>query len=193
MINLLPPQEKEKLIFESNKKLIVVLGNMTLVSLVSLALVLFSLKFYILEQLVLQKGDLSNTESEYQSKDFSSAKDAMQKYNGVIVKMNNFYKKEAYLSDDLMLISNITRPKGLYFDSINLDSSDNGDVNVKISGFSDTRENLQSFKDNLDGMQNKQSVNVIENVSFPSSVWLKARDIDFSITFKIVKNANQGK
>ena len=190
MINLLPPIEKEKLISQSNKKLTIVLGNMILISLVSLILVLFSLKFYILEQLVLQRGNLNSLEKGYQDKDYIEAKEKMQKYNGNIINMYNFYKNQVYISDDLVLVSNIERPKGLYFKTINIESSSNKDVNVKITGFSNTRENLQSFKDKLDNFQDIQSSMKIEEIYFPSYVWLKAKDIDFNLTFKIVKNEN---
>jgi len=193
MINLLPSKEKEQLLSESNRKLTIVLGSIFLVSLVSLILVLFSLKFYILEQLVLQKGNLSSIEKGYQDKDYIEAKENMQKYNGNIVKIYNFYKNQVYISDNLVLISKIERPKGLYFKTINIESSNNKDVNVKITGFSNTRENLQSFKDNLDNFQDSQLSMKIEDIYFPSYVWLKANDIEFNLTFKIIKNENQSK
>jgi len=187
MINLLPPKEKEQLMFESNKKLTIVIGNMVLISLISLILVLFSLKFYMLEELAYQKGNLSSIEKDYQSKDFILAKEDMQKYNGIIIKMYNFYNNQNKMSDALTIVSKIERPKGLYFKSINVESLDK-DINVKIIGFSDTRENLQSFKNNLEEVQSGQTSNKIENVYFPPYVWLKARDIDFNLTFKIIKN-----
>ena len=188
MINLLPPKEKEQLVLESNRKLTIVLGNIVLVSLVSLVLVLFSLKFYILEQLVLQKSTLSDIEKNYQSNDFIVVKENMQRYNGFIIKMYNFYNDQAYLSDSLKIISEVNNPNGLYFKSINLDNTGNGGADIKITGFSNTRENLQLFKNNIEEIKKNQSIYKIENIYFPPYVWLKANDIDFNLTFKIVKN-----
>lgn len=187
MINLLPSKEKEELIFESNKKLAIVLGNMALISLVSLILVLFSLKFYILQQLVSQKVILTSVEKEYEDADFLMAKENMQRYNSVIVKMDGFYKKQIYFSDNLRFISNIEKPEGVYFANIILENGKDNKVNVKVSGFSDTRENLQIFKNSLDGSQAIWPLNKIENIYFPADVWLKSKDINFNLSFDIVK------
>ena len=188
MINLLPPKQKEQLRLEGNKKLTIVLGNMVLVSLVSLVLVLFSLKFYILGQLVLQGSTLHDVEREYQDSQIASVKEDMLKYNGIIVKMNNFYNSQVYLSDSLRAVSEIEKPKGLYFKSIRLESKEKDDINVTITGFSDTRENLQILKDNIEKVQSNQSIHKIENIYFPPEVWLKSKDIHFNFTFQIVKD-----
>ena len=190
MINLLPPQEKEKLLFEGKKKLTIVLGNMVLISLILLVLVLFALKFYVLKQLVSEKINLSSVQEDYQNLYFMLAKDNMQKYNAIIIKMNNFYKNQMSLSDSLNIVSKINKPKGLYFKSINLENGDNNTINVKIAGFSDTRENLQAFRNNIEAMQQNHSTGKIENIYFPAEVWLKPKDVDFNLTFNIVKDEN---
>lgn len=187
MINLLPKKEKEELIFERNKKLVMVLGNMAIISIVALILVLFSLKFYILQQLVAQDIILTSVQKEYQDPGFLEAKENMQKYNSTIVKMDNFYKKQIYFSENLRLISEIERPKGVYFTRMKVENGKDNKVNVSIAGFSNSRENLEIFRSNLEGAQNSDSSNKIENIYFPADVWLKSRDINFSLTFDIVK------
>ena len=181
MINLLPPKEKEELLLQKNKKLAIVLGNMVLISLACLILVLFSLKFYILAEISYQKIILDNTERKHLTQDVLSLKDVIKKYNTSLVKMDNFYKKEIYLSDTLKTILGIQRPNGTYLKgiAINRDRDDNK-VKVNLSGISDKRDNLLIFKDNIENNEK------IENVYFPPDSWVKDKDIIFYLTFETV-------
>ena len=195
MINLLPPKEKEELILEKNKKLVVILGNVVLISLVCLALVLFSLKFYILGEISSEKSFLDNTEKKYQNPDFLHFKNLLQKYNAKLIKIDAFYKKEIYFSGILKTILEIQRPKGLSLISININKTkeDNppqsttqktlrtGNIKVTISGISDTRDNLLIFKRNIEN--NKE----IENLYFPPYDWIKPKDINFYLTFETMQ------
>jgi len=180
MINLLPPLEKEELLIKKNERLIVVLGSMFLIPTICLVLVLFSLKFYILGEVVSQSTILENIEKKYQTPDFLSSKELVQKYNLTLIKADDFYKKQIYLSDALKSISEIQRPEGLYLTNINIKRiKDNGKFNVAISGMSDTRDNLLIFKDNLEN--NKK----IENIYFSPDYLTRPFDINFNLTFEI--------
>ena len=182
MINLLPPKEKEELSLEGNKKLVIVLGNLVLISLVCLILILFSLKFYILKEISYQKIVLDNTEKKYQASNFLSFKEIIQKYNANLVKIDNFYKKEIKVSDILKTILEVPRPEGLYFENISVENNKNGTENKKtkvtISGISKTRDNLLIFKENIENSK------TIENVYFPPSNWVKNKDINFYLTLE---------
>ena len=70
MINLLPPQEKEKLLLEKTQKLVIVLTNSFIISLICLILILLSLKFYILKELAKKSSVLYDIKEENQAKDF---------------------------------------------------------------------------------------------------------------------------
>lgn len=193
MINLLPPKEKEELLFEKNKKLIIVLGNVFLISLICLSLVLFSLHVYILGEINYQRIILDDTKKKYQTPDFLSFESIIQKYNASLVAIDTFYKKEIYFSDILKTISEIQRPKGVSITSIainamkenNLPASAKpkalsaGKTKVTISGMSDTRDDLLIFKSNIENNQK------VTNVYFPPNSWIKPSDISFNLTFEI--------
>ncbi len=54
-------------------------------------------------------------------------------------------------------------------------------LKVSFSGFALTREDLFSLKRNLEKEENFQEVH------FPTSNWIEARDINFSVNFKIIR------
>lgn len=180
MINLLPPKEKEELLFQKKMNLVIVLGSMAVVSLVCLLLVLLSLKFYILQQVLYKKAILQSTEKEYQTADFLSLKSYIQKYNTILGRVDNFYKKEAYLSNALGSVVSIQRPDGVSFMSLAIEKSktDANLLNVTISGTSNTRDNLVLFKSNLENDK------TITNVYFPPDSWIKPTDVTFYVTFE---------
>ena len=181
MINLLPPKEKEYLFLERNRKLVIILGYITIISLICLALVLFSLKFYILGQLNRQKNILDITETKYQTSDFSFYNNLIKKYNTDLVKANTFYKKEIYFSDVIKTILDIQRPDGLFFNDMSIKySEEDNKIKTTISGISNTRDNLLIFKNNI------ENNNKIENIYFPPNSWIKTKNINFYITFEIL-------
>lgn len=183
MINLLPPQEKSELLMEKNKKLIVVLGCLILISLVYLSLILSALKYYILENITYQKTILESNEKKYQTKDFMDIKTQIQKYNASLGKVSNFYSKEIYLSNAIEEITLIPRPDGVVFDSITLSKKPTDTkIKVTISGTSKTRDNLLLFKNNIES--NKK----MENINFPPNNWIKPSDISFYMTLEINPN-----
>src|SRR3989344_1475988 len=125
MINLLPPQEKERLSLEKTKKLAMVLANSFVISTVCLILILFSVKFYILKELIGEKSILSALKEENQVKDILILSDNFKKYNLLLTQIEDFYHKNLYFSDILNNLLEISRPDGLYFTSINIENLKN--------------------------------------------------------------------
>ncbi len=80
MINLLPPAEQQELLLVKNKKLIIVLGSVTIISLISLILVLLSLQFYILENIKFHQSVNVIVQND-QGVDLTPFKSVIQKYN----------------------------------------------------------------------------------------------------------------
>ena len=187
MINLLPPKEKKELQQERYKKLVAVLGFTFLVSLVCLALILYALKFYILQRWVTEKANLTSTTQQYE-KDSTAIKNEIRKYNVAFGKLQDFYKTEVYFSEMLKFIIDIQRPNGVSFDTINLSLNKEGDrVKVSINGTSNTRENLLEYKERLENsllMENKYRM---ENIYFPPESWVKPTGISFKLSFDIIE------
>ena len=80
MINLLPPKEKEQLLLDRNKKLVTILGCMTIIFLICLSLVLLLVKSYISEKVDSGKSILDATEKKYQTSDFLFYDNLVKKY-----------------------------------------------------------------------------------------------------------------
>lgn len=178
MINLLPPEEKEQLLFEKNKKLVIVLGNVAIISLVCLALVLFSLKFYTLGESIYQKVILENAEKKSKDPNFLYLERLLQKYNASLVTIDDFYKKEARVSDALKTISTIQIPQKVHLTDITIKRGADNKINVSLFGVSDTRDTLQVFKDTIES--NKK----IEHIYFPPDNWIKPTNVNFYLTFE---------
>ncbi len=181
MINLLPPNEEKELCREKRKKLIIILGSILLVSLLCLILILLSIKSYIWGEVELQKIILEQTRKEYEASDFPVLEETLRKYNKILLELGSFYDKQIYLTEILGKISNIQRPDGLYLTNLSLNREEDDKITAAISGFSETRDNLSLFKENLE--KEKDFINPY----FSPSSWIKPTDVDFYLTFEITK------
>lgn len=186
MINLLPPKEKEHLLLEKRKKLITILGWLVLIFLIFLILVLFSVKFYILTQSSYQQEALTDLKNKYQTPDFLFFKDVIQKHNLSLKIADTFYKKQAYVSDVLKIISEIDKPAALHLTDITIDhlpaqagQTQDTKILVTIFGVSDSRDDLIIFKSNVEQHSD------IKNVYFPPNNWIKPTSINFYMTFEV--------
>ena len=179
MINLLPPEEKRKLLTIKKRKLAIIFGIVVVVCLVCIALILSSIEFYILADTNYQKSILDQTKSESMTPDFVSLSKTLQNYNRILSQLDSFYKKEIYFGDALDTIKNIPEPKGLYLTSISLIRDSRGIAKVSVSGVSDTRDNLLLFR------QNVESDKEVKNSSFSNESWINPINANFSLTFEI--------
>jgi hypothetical protein len=182
MINLLPPEEKEKLFLKKKERLVTILGITVLVSLICLILILSSIKLYIEAEAIYQKIVLEQTEKKYQTPDFLNFKDTIQKYNKIVIQLKNFYNQKQYSSQSLKIISDIQRPEGIYLTGLSLNNDENKKIKVTATGISDSRENLLIYKKNIE--ENKK----IENLYFSPETWINPENINFSLTFEISDN-----
>lgn len=182
MINLLPPQEKQKFILEKRGKLVAILGMIILISLICLILILLSIRFYILAETDYQKNTLNQLKKEEQTQDLTDLAPVIQNYNNIISQLDSFYKKEIYFNKALDIIMNASNSKNLYLTNFSLVRDEAGMIQIKVSGISDTRDNLLLFKKSIE--QN----NLIKNPYFSPESWVSQKNVNFSLTFKIEKN-----
>jgi len=181
MINLLPLEEKQKLLFKKKERMTIILGIVVLVFLICLTLILLSIKFYILAQTDYQRSALQQTKREYQTPDFANLNSIIKKYNITLAQLDDFYKKEVYFSQTLKIITDVPEPKGLYLSNFFLSRDKNGLVKVGVSGVSDTRDNLLIFQKNIEGDSK------IKNSYFSPESWISPKNVNFSLTFEIDK------
>ena len=77
-----------------------------------------------------------------------------------------------------MNLTDITIERGASV-AIKVNQKDNGTtMRVTLLGLSDDRDTLSAFKENLEKNQK------ISNIDFPADNWLKAKDINFYLTFQ---------
>ncbi len=173
MINLLPLKEKTELLREETKKLIVIIGVVILISLISLILILFSVKSYIWGQAEAAKIILAGAQKEFKSSEFQDLQEKITLTNLSFSKLKSFYQQQSYFIETLERISNIL-PKTIYLYNLSLTKAQ-----VSLSGFAPNRETLFEFKRTLEAQP------CFQEVYFPPSSWIKPENIDFFVSFKI--------
>ena len=180
MIILLPPEAKKYLKEEENLKLYITLFLLILIFLVSLSLILFSLKNFISGELDSQKIIYQQEQKEFENPQRQKLQSNLISFNEQFIEINNFYKKQFSSADLLIKITDLV-PPGIKLDNLSISKADskNQEVSCSISGFSPDRDILIEFKDNLESDES------IKDINFPPSNWVKPTDISFSINFKI--------
>ena len=177
MINLLPPEQKEELLLRERQNIILILGILFLSFLISLSLILLSIKISFSGDSEIQKIIL-----EERKKEVSFDKELEEKIknsNQVLSNLNSFYQSQFNLTQILEKISGLLS-SGIYLTNLNLNPLEKEkEVQVSLSGFSESREILLSLKENLE----KEAE--FTRVYFPPENWVKPNDINFIVTFKI--------
>jgi len=175
MINLLPPQQKRELLREEKWKLILTLGIIFLLFFLFLSLALFFIKIYILGELENWKTILEIEEKKFKVSEIQDFQKKITLINRNLSGLDSFYQGQADLTKILEKISQIL-PPGVYLSSL---SWQKGTAQLGISGFASLRENLFELKKNLEKEKD------FEEIYFPPSNWVKPKDIDFYVVFKI--------
>lgn len=180
MINLLPPEEKIALIREEQLKLVLILGIVFLSALLSLILILFSIKIYISGQTNSEKIIFNQEEKKFKSAEFQKLQEEIILTNKTLSDLNSFYQNQINFTEILEKISGIL-PSGVYLTTLSLSSSGSGILDCSVSGFAPTREVLLDFKDNL------ESIEIFKEFYFPLTNLVKSTNIDFNLSFKITR------
>lgn len=173
MINLLPPQQKEELLEEEKFKLVLILGIVFIAFLLSLFLILFSVRISISRELEIEKVFFKEKEREISlNKDLE---EIIKDSNLNLSQLNSFYQSQLNLTEILEKISQIL-PQGIYLTSFNFNQEQ-----ISLLGFSPSREVLLLLEKNLEKEES------FGDVFFPPENWLKLTDINFIVTFKLIK------
>lgn len=175
MINLLPPKQKEEIVFKEKQKIILVLEILFLVFIISFSLILLSIKFFLSGNLEAEKLILKTKEKEFLLQ--KNLEDEIKNYNLILSNLNLFYQNQVKITPVLEKIAGLL-PSETYLTNLNLSLKDKI-VEISISGFSPNREVLFSLKENLEKEKS------FKEVYFPPENWIKPTDINFIINFKI--------
>jgi len=178
MINLLPPRYKIEIKEEDGLRMAIILEFLFLVFLVSLALILLSIKIYLQSQLDSFKISASFQEKSSQNSEVQNLRNKVVAANQNIAKLDSFYQNQVSSVDILREISKLI-PEGIYLKTLTWQKESE---QVGLTGFSPTRELLFTLNSNLAAAKD------FSNVIFSQDSWLDPKDIDFSVNFKINKN-----
>jgi len=183
MINLLPSKEKEKLLLERKKRIVVILWFLVLFFLFCLILISFLIKIYLQVQVESQKTLLLELEKEFGQSEIRELRKQISSINSTLTKLDSFYQKKIYFSEILEKVSQVlpqeVRPTNLSTVFSLDEEGEKGSVKISLSGFAPTRESLLEFKKNLDQQSD------FRDVYFSPENWVKSIDIDFFVTFVI--------
>jgi hypothetical protein len=176
MINLLPQTQKEKLKEEKEKRILFHWLILILFFGLSLSLSLFSLKIFLSERLKKEKLNLENQEKILRAE----AKKEILETNKLISELLNFEKNQKEISQILARIFQILPPEiqvnTLSISKTVLDKKTKKEgFQVTLIGFSPERTALLKLKSILEDN--------FSQVSFPPQVWVKEKEIDFSVNF----------
>jgi len=172
-LNLLPPQQKEKLEMEKNFRLFFILETIFLGSFLVFFLILLLIKIHL--ALIIEEQKILY---DFQQKEFSRFKTLEKELisiNSTLSKVDSFYKDEFLLTNFLKRISEIL-PRDIYLTSFSFEREQK---RVVISGFSPTIEKLLELKSVLESQED------FKEITFPEDLWLKTNNINFTVSFKL--------
>ena len=177
MINLLSQKEKEILLMELRKRIIIILCFLFIFFLVCLILILFSIRIYLGGQIESQRTFLVESEKQFIQSESQELQEKIKSANQRFKELSSFYGEKVYFFEISEKIAR-TLPNTFYLTDFSLKLSEEKQIMISLSGFAPLREELFQFKKNLEEEDFK-------DVSFPPANWVKAKDINFHITFKI--------
>lgn len=180
MINLLPQEEKNILKSEEISRLCLIWSIFVLFFLITLSLILFSVKTYVFGEVESQKILIDQEQQKSQTLAAQNLEQEIILVNQELLKINSFYKEQPNFTELFKKISSYV-PQEIYLNSMSLErrKGDSGGFQLSLTGNSQTRESLLEFKSNL------ESDSKIQGVYFPPSSWVKPEDINFSASFEI--------
>jgi hypothetical protein len=118
MINLLPAQYKKQIAREVNWKIFMILGLLVLLFLLSLSLILFSIKTYISSQTKVQEILQETEEAQFKESGMQETEKEIGLINEELFQLHSFYKSQFQPSDFLQKLT-ATLSTESYFTVIN--------------------------------------------------------------------------
>lgn len=175
MINLLPPNAKEALVWEKWQRLSILLGIIIFVFLLALTLVLFIGELRIQGEREAEKLLLEAGKRTFQVSGFEEIQQKAAEYQKTLLALAEF---SAQGTDASRLTEVLARslPPGVY---LTLLSYNKHDGLVQLFGFAPKRADLFAFKQNL------EEDSFFESVDFPPANWITSVDITFRATLKL--------
>lgn len=178
MINLLPKEYKDNIVFDKRKRVIFSFCFLIFYFFISLILALLLIKFYLHSKTEPQKIYLEEKRENLRKEETEIFLNKVKETNSVLGKINSFYANKKYYGEIIEKIYE-TVPSGITLNNISISRSvekDSDIVSVSLTGSSLNAESLINFKDNLKKEEFK-------DLYIPQSNWINPEN--FSISFKL--------
>ena len=184
MINLLPENEKKELRLEQIwKQLTVALSLFLLFFLIFIGFLYF-INFYISQQLLAVKRDISNAQREINGTEYRNFEATVLTTNRNLGNINNFYRSQISVIDFFNKLTPLI-PDAVYFTNISISKSSvvlNGKriaaLDVKLTGRAKDREQVYLFFNNL------KKEKTFKSFYFSPQSWVQPKDVKFSLEIK---------
>lgn len=177
MVNLLPPEQKRELLKEERYRLVILLSVLILLFLVSLSLVLLSVKIYVSGKAQEQEILLESERNEFQSSEGQTIEKDINSVNSILSQLDYFYQNQRRRVDLLEKISDNLAEEA-YLDNLNLNySPQDEETKVSLRGYFPSRELLFEFKKILE-----EDPSFYE-IDFSPSNWINPAN--FYVSFKV--------
>lgn len=182
MINLLPPEEKNRLKEEKIRKVVAINLILVLFFLCFIVAGLICVDMYIGEKVNSKANILAEIEKNYQDAGLKDSKKEITKFNGELERLKNFYSEKKYVVDILEKISKLIDGneiyiKNFYYSIVFRDKAPQ--YNIAISGHATNREILFNFKKEL------EKEPTFSEIKFPQENWVKPIDINFEVNMLV--------
>lgn len=176
MINLLPQQEKNKLLQQKKVKVVLILAILLFITSVFTGVLLFAVKIYGLGELQAQKFLITKESQSSENPQAKELEENVSRANAAFAKLNNFYQRQSDIAGFLEKISNLL-PPDVYLTNFSYQKDKS---QVILRGESKTRDLLLQFKKSLEGEEK------IKDLYSPISNLIKNTDIEFYFSFVLV-------
>ena len=184
MLNLLPPWYKEELKDEKNFRLTLILGILVLLFFVSLALLLLSIRIYMVGQIQAQKILVESQLEDYGDEDPVKR---IRELNRSIAETSSFYQEQIVFADVIDRVTGVL-PEEIYLTSFHYtpvkSTGEEGEkivAGISLNGVTPTTDDLLVLKENI------ENDNTFSRLAIPPETWKDpgAIDIEFSMSFEI--------
>ena len=175
MINLLPSQQKKEIEREKIWKLILILGIIVVIFFLAIFLIVLAIQIYLFGQVESQKILFEVERKRLENPEFKDIQREIVALNQSILELDSFYQNQKMITDILEKLSEAI-PPGIYLTNFSWQKEN---AEFKILGFAPQREDLFKLKENLEKEKS------FSDIDFPPANWVKPKEINFQIFFKI--------
>lgn len=173
MINLLPQDRQDALRRRDWSKIAAAIGILVCAGLAAFVLMLLAVKNFYQSKLNSEQIAIDAKKNEMEIFNVDAIDKQVSYNNKLIGEISDFYARQVKINSIIDKIA-VSMPPSLSLYKLVYYSD-----KVELAGYAPERDSLVRFKNNLEACPE------FININFPSSNWLAAKDINFTVNFAI--------